>query len=90
METIVYLNVDENSIWIRDGYLNFVGREGDEEAHKHSLNLSSIRRYKFLNDTLTVIFKEKDERKEEKPQRYIIDEEGPQPFEPERRGTIED
>lgn len=61
MEIIVYLNVAESSIWIRDGYLNFTGREGDDEASKHSINLLSVQRYKFLNDVLTVYFKEEDQ-----------------------------
>lgn len=56
METIEYLNVDEKSIWTRDGFLHFIGREGDEEAQTHHLNLSGIKRWKFANDTLTVVF----------------------------------
>ncbi len=56
METIIYLNVDEENIRIRGGYLNFTGREGDEEASKHSINLLAVQRYKFLNGTLTVYF----------------------------------
>lgn len=61
METIVYLNVDEKSIYTQFGFLHFTGREGDEEAQRHHLNLTGIKRWKFLNDTLTVVFFPDDE-----------------------------
>ena len=75
METIAFLNVDAKSIYTHVGYLHFVGREGAEEAHAHHLSLLSIKRWKFLNDTLTVYFNDEEDERHYVERRVLGEEE---------------
>ncbi len=58
-EIIVYYNVEK--MWSTNGWLHFSGKEGEEEAQTHSLNLNRIQRYKLLSGTLTVYFLSEEE-----------------------------
>ncbi len=62
-EVIVYYNVEK--MWSTNGWLHFSGKEGEEEAQSHSLNLDRIQRYKLLSGTLTVYFLSEEEEEED-------------------------
>ena len=56
---ITFYNVEK--MWSADGWLHFGGKEGEEEAKSHSLNLRAIRRYTLSEGTLVVYFKDEDD-----------------------------
>jgi len=66
-EIVTYLNVE--GVQVANGWLHFSGREGDEEAQDHHLNLDRVQRYKLFKGTLTVYFLlEKEEEEDELPE----------------------